>query len=147
MNIFQLQQFLTEYNNLENLTTLTTQSEDGTTGKSLDNIAAGITNPCKQDKKKTTENEKRFPNLTKVINQMKNDSIKGEKLVIGIALNELQLLAQTMKLRTDEKGETILPFGNDVRLIQKGNNYFIKLSSSSNKEKQPNQTNIMGLNL
>lgn len=67
---------------------------------------------------------------------MKKDSIKGNKIITGIALNELQLLFQTMNLRTDDNGDTILPFGDNVRLTQKGNNYFIRLNITGNNEKQ-----------
>lgn len=144
MNIFQLNQILLEYNKSGKLTTLAGQGGDKAAGKSFDNIAAGITNPYKQDKKEPTENEKQFPNLAKVVNQMKDDQIKGNKIVIGSALNDLQRLVQTMNLRTDEQGESILPFGDDVRLIQKGNNFFIRLKSVSNQEKQTQQTNIIG---
>ena len=147
MNIFQLNQILLEYNKSVELTTIAGQGGDKAAGKSFDNIAAVITNPYKQDKKdkkEPTENEKQFPNLAKVVNQMKDDQIKGNKIVIGAALNDLQRLVLTMNLRTDEQGETILPFGDDVRLVQKGNNFFIRLKYVSNQEKQTQQTNIIG---
>jgi hypothetical protein len=136
MNIFQLSQILLEYNKSGKLTTLAGQGGDKAAGKSFDNIAAGITNPYKEETKEPTENEKRFPNLAKVINQMKKDSVQGNKIVMGAALNELRQLAQTMNLRTDENGESVLPFGDSVRLIQKGNNYFIRLNSTADEEKQ-----------
>lgn len=145
MNIFQLNQILLEYNNIGSLTTLVANGGDKTSGKSLDNIAAGVTNPYKQQvTKQPTEIEKRFPNLAKVINQVKKDSIKGDKIVIGAALNELRLLTQTMNLKTNENGQTTLPFGNNIRLIQKGNNFFIRLNSSSQEEKQTQQLNLTG---
>ena len=143
MNIFQLNQILLEYNKSSNLTTLSQQQGDKTAGKSLDNIAAGVTNDYKQNYKEPTENEKRFPNLAKVVNQIKKDSINGDKIVIGAALNELMLLRQTMNLKTDEKGEIILPFGKSVRLTQKGNNFFIHLDSASENVNQANPINIM----
>jgi hypothetical protein len=136
MNIFQLSQILLEYNKSGKLTTLAGQGGDKAAGKNFDNIAAGITNPYKEETKEPTENEKRFPNLAKVINQMKKDSVQGNKIVMGAALNELRQLAQTMNLRTDENGESVLPFGDSVRLIQKGNNYFIRLNSTADEEKQ-----------
>lgn len=136
MNIFQLNQILLEYNKSGKLTTLAGQGGDKAAGKSFDNIAAGITNPYKEETKEPTENEKRFPNLAKVINQMKKDSVQGNKIVMGAALNELRQLTQTMNLRTDENGEAVLPFGDSVRLIQKGNNYFIRLNSTADEEKQ-----------
>ena len=136
MNIFQLNQILLEYNKSGKLTTLAGQGGDKAAGKSFDNIAAGITNPYKEETKEPTENEKRFPNLAKVVNQMKKDSVQGNKIVMGAALNELRQLVQTMNLRTDENGEAVLPFGDSVRLIQKGNNYFIRLNSTADEEKQ-----------
>ena len=135
MNIFQLNQILLEYNKSGKLTTLAGQGGDKAAGKSFDNIAAGITNPYKEETKEPTENEKRFPNLAKVINQMKKDSVQGNKIVMGAALNELRQLVQTMNLRTDENGESVLPFGDSVRLTQKGNNYFIRLNSTAEDEK------------
>ena len=136
MNIFQLNQILLEYNKSGKLTTLAGQGGDKAAGKSFDNIAAGITNPYKEETKEPTENEKRFPNLAKVINQMKKDSVQGNKIVMGAALNELRQLTQTMNLRTDENGEAVLPFGDSVRLIQKGNKNFIRLNSTADEEKQ-----------
>lgn len=144
MNIFQLNQILLEYNKSGKLTTLAGQGGDKAAGKSFDNIAAGITNPYKEETKEPTENEKRFPNLAKVVNQMKKDSVQGNKIVMGAALNDLRQLVQTMNLRTDENGEAVLPFGDSVRLTQKANNYFIRLNSTAEDEKQSQQTDIMG---
>lgn len=135
MNIFQLNQILLEYNKSGKLTTLAGQGGDKAAGKSFDNIAAGITNPYKEENKEPTENEKRFPNLAKVVNQMKKDSVQGNKIVMGAALNELRQLVQTMNLRTDENGESVLPFGDSVRLTKKGNNFFIRLNSTAEDEK------------
>lgn len=135
MNIFQLNQILLEYNKSGKLTTIAGQGGDKAAGKSFDNIAAGVTNPYKQETKEPTENEKRFPNLAKVINQMKNDSVQGNKIVMGAALNDLRQLVQTMNLRTDENGEAVLPFGDSVRLTKKGNNFFIRLNSTAEDEK------------
>ena len=135
MNIFQLNQILLEYNKSGKLTTLAGQGGDKAAGKSFDNIAAGITNPYKEENKEPTENEKRFPNLAKVVNQMKKDSVQGNKIVMGAALNDLRQLVQTMNLRTDENGEAVLPFGDSVRLTKKGNNFFIRLNSTADDEK------------
>lgn len=145
MNIFQLNQILLEYNKSGKLTTIAGQGGDKAAGKNFDNIAAGITNPYKEKKKEPTENEKNFPNLAKVIEQMKQSSIKGDKVVIGAALNDLQRLVQTMNLQTDESnGESILPFGDGVRLTKKGNNFFIRLENVADEEKQNQQIDIMG---
>jgi hypothetical protein len=54
---------------------------------------------------------------------------------MGAALNELRQLVQSMNLKTDENGEAVLPFGDSVRLTQKGNNYFIRLNSTADDEK------------
>ena len=67
---------------------------------------------------------------------MKKNSIKGNKVLIGSALNDLQKLTQIKNLQQDENGEIILPFGDDVRLTQKGNNFFIRLKSVADKENQ-----------
>ena len=143
MNIFQLNQILLEYNKSGKLTTLAGLGGEKAAGKNFDNIAAGVTNPYKEETKEPTENEKRFPNLAKVVNQMKKDSVQGNKIVMGAALNELKQLVQTMNLKTDENGEAVLPFGDGVRLTQKGNNYFIRLNSTANEEKESQQIDIM----
>ena len=78
-----------------------------------------------------------YPNLAKVINQMKKTAVKGNKIVMGAALNDLKVLLQNANLQTDENGETILPFGDDVRLIQNGNSYFVTLRGEFEKQEQP----------
>lgn len=76
---------------------------------------------------------------------MRQSSIKGDKVVIGAALNDLQRLVQTINLQTDESnGESILPFGDGVRLTKKGNNFFIRLENVADEEKQNQQIDIMG---
>ena len=137
MNIFQLNKILLEYNKTGNLTTIAGQGGDKAAGKNFDNIAAGITNPYKQEEKKPTEKEMQYPNLAKVINQMKKTAVKGNKIVMGAALNDLKVLLQNTNLQTDENGETILPFGDDVRLIQNGNSYFVTLRGEFEKQEQP----------
>lgn len=140
MNIFQLNKILLEYNKSGKLTTLSEPGGDKASGKSFDRIAAGLTTPKQQSTREPSKTEKQFPNLAKTIEQMKNNSVKGNKVVIGVALNELKNLIQTRNLQQDENGEIILPFGDDVRLIQKGNNFFIRLKSVADQEKQ--QQNI-----
>jgi hypothetical protein len=101
MNISQLHQILLEYNKTGNLTTIAGQGGNKAAGKNFDNIALGITNPYKQDTKEPTETEKSYPQLASVINQMKKSQIKGNKIIIGAALNELKLLLQNKTLRQD----------------------------------------------
>lgn len=144
MNIFQLNQILLEYNKSGKLTTLADPGGDKASGKSFDRVAAGLTTPKQQSTREPSETEKQFPNLAKTIEQMKNNSVKGNKVVIGIALNELKNLIQMRNLQQDENGEFILPFGDDVRLTQKGNNFFIRLKSVADQENQQQQTDIMG---
>lgn len=129
MNIFQLNKILLEYNKSGKLTTLADPGGDKAAGKSFDRVAAGLTTPKQQSTREPSETEKQFPNLAKTVEDMKNNSVKGNKVVIGIALNELKNLIQMRNLQQDENGEFILPFGDDVRLIQKGNNFFIRLKS------------------
>lgn len=129
MNIFQLNKILLEYNKSGKLTTLADPGGNKAAGKSFDRVAAGLTAPKHQSTREPSETEKQFPNLAKTVEDMKNNSVKGNKVVIGIALNELKNLIQMRNLQQDENGEFILPFGDDVRLIQKGNNFFIRLKS------------------
>ena len=74
-----------------------------------------------------------YPALAKLITQMKQSAIHGNKLVIGPALNDLKVLLQNSNPRTDENGEIILPFGDGVRLIQNNNNFFIGLRGEFEK--------------
>ena len=137
MNIFELTKFLLEYDKTNSLTTLTDIGSSGTSGKSLDRIAMGLTNPKQTNKKEPSEMEKDYPNLSKLVNQMKKDSIKGNKIVIGTALIELQRLVQLKRLKPDQNGEIILPFGKNVRLIKRGNNFFIKLAEENHQLENP----------
>lgn len=129
MNIFQLNKILLEYNKSGKLTTLADPGGNKAAGKSFDRVAAGLTAPKQQSTRKPSETEKQFPNLAKTVEDMKNNSVKGNKIVIGVALNELKNLIQMRNLQQDENGEFVLPFGDDVRLTQKGNNFFIRLKS------------------
>lgn len=144
MNIFQLNKILLEYNKSGKLTTLADPGGNKAAGKSFDRVAAGLTAPKQQSTREPSETEKQFPNLAKTVEDMKNNSVKGNKVVIGIALNELKNLIQMRNLQQDENGEFILPFGDDVRLTQKGNNFFIRLKSVADQENQQEQTDIMG---
>ena len=137
MNIFQLNKILLEYNKSGKLTTLAGQGGDKAAGKNLDNIAVGITNPYKQETKKPTQKEMEYPALAKLITQMKQSAIHGNKLVIGAALNDLKVLLQNSNPKTDENGEIILPFGDGVRLIQNNNNFFIGLRGEFEKQENP----------
>lgn len=138
MNIFQLNKILLEYNKTGKLTTIAGQGGDKAAGKNFDNIAAGITNPYKEKIKEPTEKEKQYPNLAKSIQQMKDMQLAGNKIVIGAALNDLQKLLNNSTLQTDEQGGYILPFGDDVRLLKNGNNYFISVKNFIDKHKKDN---------
>ena len=142
MNIFQLNKILLEYNKTGNLTTIAGQGGDKAAGKNFDNIAAGITNPYKQEQHTPTQKELEYPNLAKCIKQMKDDAIQGNKILIGSALKDLNVLLNSYTPQTDENGELILPFGDNVRLTKKGNNFFIRLKSTADKEKQKEQIDI-----
>lgn len=142
MNIFQLNQVLLEYNKSGKMTTLADPGGDKAAGKSFDRVAAGLTAPKQQSTREPSETEKQFPNLAKTVEEMKANQIQGNKIVIGAALNDLRKLVQIRNLKQDENGEMILPFGDDIRLIQKGNNYFIRYKGVADKEKQTQQTDI-----
>lgn len=142
MNIFQLHQVLLEYNKSGKMTTLADPGGDKAAGKSFDRVAAGLTAPKQQSTREPSETEKQFPNLAKTVEEMKANQIQGNKIVIGAALNDLRKLVQIRNLKQDGNGEMILPFGDDIRLIQKGNNYFIRYKGVADKEKQTQQTDI-----
>ena len=128
MNIFQINQILLEYNKSGKLTTISGEGGEKAAGKNFDNIVAGITQPYKQQVKNPSQTERTYPYLAKSVQQLKNDAISGNKILIGGSLNDVKKLMQNKNLRKDQNGQIILPFGDNVRLIKNGNNFFIKLS-------------------
>lgn len=109
------------------LSTLSMPTDKGTSGKNLDNIIAGVTKPYKAQMVKKTKQQKMFPHLAKIVDQLKKTTVNGDKIVVGQALKELTILLNGGTLKTDEDGLTILPIGKGARIIQRGGNYFIRL--------------------
>lgn len=131
MNIIELNKILLEYKNSNNLSSISTNLG----GKNLDNIATGVTNQYATNKS-TNKQDSNYPKLTKLVQQIKNDSFKGDKIVTGLALQELMQIIQSSNIKYDENGQIILPIGKNVRLIQRGNNFFINLKTTYSNDSQ-----------
>ena len=125
--IYEMLQILNEYDNSGNLMTLAIRGGQKAKGKNLDNILTGKTSPYKTEERKPTKNQLNYPNLNKLIQQIKNqqNSIGGGKVVTGQALKELQSMLSTKRMKKDENGNVILPFGNDMRLKEVNGGFVI----------------------
>ena len=112
-------------------------------GKKADNIATGEAKPYK-DNTYLTEYERKLPHLGKLTQRLKDENPDGALEVIGPALEELLVLIRAKKpLKTDDKGQWILPMGDNIRLAQNGQQYFIKYIGKEDKDKlnpNPNTT-------
>lgn len=135
MKIHRILQILNEYDNSGNIMTLAAQGGKKATGKNYDNIAAGKTSPYKTQAYQT-QKEKQYPNLGKITQQLKTaqSSIGGDKVIMGAALNELQQLLPTMKKDVD--GTYILPFGDNLRVKQIGNAYYLHYNNPDDDKQE-----------
>lgn len=115
---------LKEYNETKTNTTLAAQGGKKASGKNYDNIIAGKTKPYKGNEYET-KYAKVFPALGELVKKLKTNAIKGDIIVTGKALSELQQLMQAYNPRQTPEGDYSLPFGDNVRLKQRGNATFI----------------------
>lgn len=105
-------------------------------GKKADNIAAGVTDPYKDDTY-ITAYEKKLPNLGKITQKLKKEKPEYTIEVVGPALEELMVLFRTFdSFKIDDNGDFKLPFGDNIRLRKIGKNYFIKYTKPKPKSKQ-----------
>lgn len=106
------------------------------TGKKADNIAAGQTQHYK-DNKYLTHYEKKLPHLARITQDLKNGVAEGSIEIIGPALEELLVLIRTKRpFKKDEKGEWILPLGDNLRLTNIGKQYFVKYIGINEEDKE-----------
>lgn len=118
----------------KDITKLSADTTSGKTGKGADSIAAGTASPYKKKKGTGSPFDKKFPAVAELVKKVKDDSFNGDRVVTGAALAQLTNLVETMPLNADENGQLILPFGNNIRLKQKGQAYYIGVKEEAGKE-------------
>lgn len=131
---------LNEYASSDNMFT-SISGKHGTdgAGKKADNIAVGQTEKYKDDTY-LTQYEKRLPRLAKITQSLKINKPEHAIEIIGPALEELLVLVRTIaQLKKDEKGEWILPMGDNLRLVKVGNRYMAKYVGPRDEEKIENE--------
>lgn len=124
MNIGKIITLLSEYNSSKTNTTLAAPGGKKASGKNYDNMIIGASQPYK-NKKYETEYGKKFPNIQKAVDKIKNQGLPGDMLLSGLALKEFKKLLQKYNPRQREDGTYSLPFGDNVRIKKRGNNFFV----------------------
>ena len=124
MLIKDVRQLLTEYNNSKTNATLAGQGGTKASGKNYDNIIAGKAQPYKQNEYET-KYAKVFPALAELVRKLKSNALKGDIMVTGPAMSELQSLLQSYQPRATKEGDYSLPFGDNVRMKQRGDAIYI----------------------
>lgn len=135
MKISKIQKLL-EYNRTGGkITTISGKGGKKAAGKNFDNIAAGQTNPYKT-KEYDTKYMKMYPSLSTLVKHFRENNEHTQHLINGLALQELQKLAQNFRFKTDSDGNYILPFGDNIRLKKVGNNLFMFSSKVEEKNNE-----------
>jgi hypothetical protein len=115
---------LTEYNTSKTNTTLAGQGGEKATGKNYDNIIVGKAKPYKGNEYET-KYARVFPALAEIVKKVKTQSLKGDIMVTGPALQELNQLLKAYKPKPTPEGDFSLPFGDNVRMKYKSNTVFV----------------------
>ena len=115
---------LTEYNSSNTNTTLAGQGGKKASGKNYDNILVGKTQAYKPNEYEV-KYAKLFPALAEMVRKLKTQAIKGDMILNGPALVEMQKLLQTYKPKQTPEGDFSLPFGDNIRMKQRGQAIFI----------------------
>lgn len=112
-------------------TRLSADTKEGRTGKGADAIAVGAAQPYKKTEE-TREDifSKQFPALGKAVKRARENPLRGSVLLQGAALAQLGQLMDTVELNKDDDGLTILPFGQNIRLVEKGGYFFAALKKA-----------------
>lgn len=154
MKLYQIidynHRILKEYNNTLNLTSLSAPGGTKASGKNFDNMAVGASQPYapkqnnsnndkiagtdkKRSEKTINQYEQIYPNLGSIAQKVKDSPIKGDIVVTGNALRELEKLIQTFNPQLSDNNEMILPFSENIVLKVKGDKFFIGYSEESQK--------------
>ena len=144
MKISRIQKILNEYNKSgQKLTTLAGPGGKKASGKNLDNIAVGESDPYKVTNS-DTQYMQMFPALGRLVKSVKNDEMGGKKLVINpLVIQNLRDLNKISKFKKDENGNFILPFGDGIRLEKQNNKFFI----TSKKKEDDSVSDIKDVDL
>lgn len=118
---------LLEYDNTKSGVTLAAPGGDKASGKNYDNMITGDSQPYKSTEYKT-KYEQIYPQLGFLVKRLKNSAIKGDIIITGKALQELNKLLQTFNPKLSENNEVILPFGDNIRLKVRGDKFFLGFS-------------------
>lgn len=132
-------QLLKEYNTSNTNATLAAQGGKKASGKNYDNIITGKAKPYKGNEYET-KYARVFPALADLVKKLKSNALKGDIMVTGPALTELQSLLQAYQPKQTPEGDYSLPFGDNVRMKYKSNNIFIGYHDP--KASQPINNNI-----
>lgn len=124
MLIKDVLKLITEYNASNTNTTLAAQGGKKASGKNFDNIVTGKAKPYKGNEYET-KYAKLFPALAELVKKVKTQALKGDIMVTGPALVELQNLLKAYKPKPTPEGDYSLPFGDNVRMKQRSDAIFI----------------------
>lgn len=124
MLIKEVLQLLQEYNSSGTKATLAAPGGKQATGKNYDNMIIGKSQPYKKTEYET-KYAKVFPAIAQLVKKLKSNALKGDIIVNGKALSELQELLKAYQPKQTPEGEYSLPFGDNVRLKQRGGVIFI----------------------
>lgn len=115
---------LKEYNSSKTNTTLSYSGGKKASGKNYDNIITGKAKPYKNNEYET-KYAKVFPALAEMVKKLKSNAIKGDIIVTGPALIELQNLLKAYRPKETVDGNYSLPFGDNIQMKYRANNIFI----------------------
>ena len=124
MLIKDVLQLITEYNSSKTNTTLAGQGGNKASGKNYDNIITGKAKPYAQNEYET-KYAKIFPALAEMVKKLKSQALKGDIMVTGPALVELQNLLKGYKPKETPEGDYSLPFGDNIRMKYRSNAIFL----------------------
>lgn len=141
MKILKIHKLLKEYNKSgQKMTTLAAPGGEKASGKNYDNMITGASQPYKITND-DTQYMKICPVLTRYVKSVKKDSLGGKKLVdINLIADELRMLNKISRIKKDENGNFILPFGDGIRL-EKDERGFFFISSEKKESKTNNEMN------
>lgn len=118
---------LLEYDNTKSGVTLAAPGGEKASGKNYDNMVVGDSQPYKNNDY-STKYEKIYPQLGLLVKKLKSSAIKGDIIVTGKALKELNQLVQTYNPKLSDNNEVIMPFGDNIRLKVRGDKFFLGFS-------------------
>lgn len=121
---------LNEYNNSGTNVTLAALGGKKATGKNYDNMITGQSQPYKNNDY-TPQYAEKFPTLAALANKVKSQAVGCDVIIPPAGMKELQILMQKYNPRTGEDGTISLPFGDGIRLKNRGNIYYIGTSEET----------------